>query len=62
MTIAKITETTPACYGVTCPQHGRCARYAAVEHTPVDHTIATCCDAAGARPLFVELKAERTAS
>jgi len=31
----------PACYGVCCGRHGRCARYEAVEGSPVD-AIAYC--------------------
>jgi hypothetical protein len=55
MNISPITEKTPACYGICCPMHGRCERYAAVESTSIDHTIATCDDGADGRPLFVGL-------
>lgn len=51
MTIQPITDTTPACYGVCCPMHGQCARYAAIETASTVHIIATCEDA-GERPLF----------
>ena len=56
MTITAITEKTPACYGVCCPQHHECQRYAAVEGTSVHDTIATCDDGKGGRPLFVQVK------
>jgi len=51
--IRAISDTAPACYGVACPKHAACSRYAAVETTSPDHTIATCDDGAGGRPLFV---------
>lgn len=55
MNITPITPTNPACYGITCPQHGQCARYAAVEESSPSETIATCEEAPGVRPLFVSL-------
>lgn len=55
MSIQPITPTMPACYGVMCHKHGACQRYAAVEETSMDHTIATCEDATGGRPLFVPI-------
>lgn len=60
MTIVPITPERPACYGVCCNLHGRCARYAAVE-AAIDQPIATCADGAGERPLFVELTTEEAA-
>lgn len=50
--IQPISATTPACYGLTCPHHAACQRYAAVETTSPDHTIATCADGAGGWPLL----------
>lgn len=59
MSIIPITASTPACYGICCPQHGQCARYDALEGSdPVLATIATCMDGAGERPLFVQLQTE----
>ena len=60
MNITKITPTTPNCYGVCCPPHGRCDRYHAVDGA-VDspRTIATCLDmVTGERPLFIERSAQ----
>ena len=34
-----------------CPHHKVCQRYAAVEATSPDHTIATCSDGKGGWPL-----------
>lgn len=51
--IRALSPTTPACYGVVCHKHATCTRYAAVETTSPDHTIATCDDGKGGRPLFV---------
>lgn len=59
MTIKPITDTTPTCFGVCCPQHGQCARYAAAEGTLGADPIATCDDnGTGERPLFLRLKRE----
>lgn len=56
MTIVPITAERPACFGVCCDLHARCARYAAVERAAGDpNTIATCADR-GDRPLFVEIE------
>ena len=53
MTLRPITATDPACFGVCCPQHGRCARYSAIDGLEGDsQPIATCEDGAGERPLF----------
>lgn len=63
MTIAPITTTRPACYGMGgCPHHLECQRYAAVEETSPDHTMATC-DERGARdwPLFVRIEIKEEA-
>lgn len=49
--IRAISSTVPACYGICCPHHATCQRYAAVETTSPDHTIATCSDGKGGWPL-----------
>ena len=51
--IIPISNSTPACYGMVCPHHATCRRYAAVETTSPDHTIATCHDGQGGYPLHV---------
>jgi hypothetical protein len=57
MSITPITASAPACYGVCCPQHGHCARYAAVDGMTGAHAIATCDDeGTGARPLFRQMQ------
>lgn len=61
MTIEPITDTRPACYGVQCPVHADCARYAAVESTSWAQTIGTCDDGQGGRPRFVPIKQEQEA-
>ena len=62
MTIALITPRRPACYGMGCPRHQECQRYAAVEETSPDHTMATC-DELGKRtwPSFHPIKAKENA-
>lgn len=63
MTIKPITNTTPACFGVCCPKHGQCARYAAAEGAHGADAIATCDDnGTGERPLFLELQREEVAA
>lgn len=52
MTIVRKTPTLPACYGVQCPHHAVCQRYAAVEMTSPDHTIGTCSDSADGWPML----------
>ena len=48
-----------ACFGVLCPNHGRCARYAAVVGSQADaETMATCLRGE-AFPLFVEIRVDR---
>jgi hypothetical protein len=56
MSIVPISDKAPACYGICCSRRRECARYEAVDSTLMDHTIATCCDGAGERPLFIERK------
>ena len=47
-----------ACFGVTCPEHGECARYAAVNRSQADAgTIATC-QRGTIFPLFVKIDRE----
>jgi hypothetical protein len=47
----------PACFGVACPLHGGCARYAAVDDSRADPcTLVTCIDGTG-YPMFVSLDA-----
>jgi hypothetical protein len=59
MTITRITDTTPVCYGVMCEQHADCARYRAVDRMPSDAiAIGTCgVPPATERPLFIPVKA-----
>lgn len=58
MNISPITDATPACYGICCPQRRNCARYEAVESSPIDHTIASCGAGGEELPLFVPMKKE----
>jgi hypothetical protein len=53
------TAMVPACFGVLCPFHGTCARYAAVALSQADpDTLLTCAE--GERfPLFVPLEARQ---
>lgn len=53
MTIIPITPTTPACYGMCCPLHPDCQRYAAVEGTHVIEPMVSCLDK-GEYPMFVK--------
>ena len=55
MTIIPITPTTPACYGMCCPLHPDCQRYAAVngQHYLVQ-PIVSCLDK-GEYPMFVKV-------
>ncbi len=61
--ITPITPTVPQCFGVCCPQHGECARYAAMDGSVGDHSrISTCDDhGTGDRPLFVAVVEEQAA-
>jgi hypothetical protein len=51
-----IAAPEQACFGVVCPFHSRCARYAAVSLSEANpDTLVTCLE--GERfPLFVELE------
>lgn len=60
MNISPITDKTPACYGICCSRRRDCARYEAVESTPMDHTIASC-GTGDEQPLFVAMKQEQPA-
>lgn len=63
MSIQPITATTPACFGVCCPQHATCARYAAAEGHNATAPIATCDDnGTNTRPLYVRLQHEEAAA
>ena len=57
---APAPRDVPACFGVVCPRHGLCARYAAVTVSAVDPlTLVTCRD--GDRfPLFIAIVVQRT--
>lgn len=61
MTLIPISTTNPAapaCFGMCCPRHGQCARYAAAEGPAGQHAIATCDDNGdGSRPLFLAAQA-----
>ena len=49
-------DVMPACFGVVCPLHGRCARYAAVEHSTADaDTRVTCQTEDRMFPLFLAM-------
>jgi len=50
------SEVALACFGVVCPLHGRCARYAAVEHSTADaDTRVTCQTEDRMFPLFLAM-------
>lgn len=62
MSVRPITATDPACFGVCCSQHQRCARYAAVDGlTGGASPIATCDRGDGSRPLFLAIAATPSA-
>jgi len=50
-----IPLVAPACFGIACPRHALCARYAAVDDSRADPgTMVTCTD--GRRfPMFLSL-------
>ena len=55
-------EGIAACFGVACPVHGQCARYAAVNRSQADPgTIATC-QSGTAFPRFVKIDMEKAAA
>ena len=45
----------PACFGVVCPFHSRCARYEAVIFSEADPATLVTCLEGESFPLFVEL-------
>jgi hypothetical protein len=59
MNITRITSSTP-CFGVCCPQHGQCQRYAAVEGHSGHHVMDTCDPGDGSRPWFKAMSNERS--
>lgn len=56
MTIYKISADLPSCYGICCQRRKECQRYARIEQTSTDHTIATCDNGLGDKPLFIALE------
>lgn len=44
-----------ACFGVACPSHGRCARYAAVDSSAADQDTLVSCRSGIRFPLFVAI-------
>ena len=44
-----------ACFGVACPVHGQCARYAAVNQTQADVKTIGTCHSGGTYPLFIRI-------
>ena len=64
---ASVTNDDPssplrACFGVGCPHHHRCARYAAVVDSPANQATLGTCRSADTYPLFVEVCAARNIS
>jgi hypothetical protein len=50
-----IDYLTPACFGVMCPRHKDCQRYAAVENAPhTQQRIGTCDPSLTTFPLFAQ--------
>ena len=58
MNIHPITTKAPACFGVCCPDHGKCARYAAVNGAPASLPRIGFCETGedGARVLFLAIE------
>ena len=52
------SETLVACFGVTCPVHGQCARYAAVNRSQADAETMATCRHGTTFPLFVKMDME----
>jgi hypothetical protein len=44
-----------ACFGVACPGHGHCARYAAVDCSSVDRDTLVSCRSGDRFPLFIAI-------
>ncbi|RQO58005.1 hypothetical protein DBR47_14530 [Paucibacter sp. KBW04] len=57
--ITPIDKAQHACYGIMCDRHSTCLRYAMVEQTSTDHTIATCDNGLGDKPLFLAMETEK---
>ena len=55
MSLIPKTNTYPACLGIACPLHARCARYAAVHGSEADPNTMGTCLSGTAYPEFVEL-------
>lgn len=56
MNIRPISERTP-CFGICCPQHQSCQRYAAVEGHDELAVLDTCDPGDGTRPQFKPVEA-----
>lgn len=56
MHIRPITQQTP-CFGICCPQHGQCQRYAAVDGNDELAVLDTCDPGDGTRPQFKQVEA-----
>lgn len=55
--IQPITQANPSCFGVCCPHHLDCERYARIESEPLAERIATCDDRAeGEYPLLLVMR------
>ena len=54
-------QTLPACFGVACPVHGQCARYAAVNRSQADAGTMATCQLGTTFPLFVKIDREEVA-
>jgi len=54
--ITPISKAQHACYGVTCDRRKDCQRYALIEQTSTDNTIATCDNGLGDKPMFVAVE------
>lgn len=48
-----------ACFGVVCPRHGQCARYAAVNQSAVDPLTLVTCREGERFPLFIAIVVPR---
>lgn len=56
MSVQQKTDTYPACHGIACAHHARCARWQAVQGSEADpNTMGTCVTNDG-YPEFIEIK------
>lgn len=62
MNIVPISDKTPACYGVMCPEHKQCARYHLVDNAPHGQQFIATCEHGRERPLFVQHRPEEVAA